>query len=258
MRTATRLATRPEFTLRVVECRDDHRGWSAPEQRAGRELVLARHGRFRRRVRGQEFDIDPTIGYLSAPGDEEHFAHPAGGDLCTSISLDERLWPAEHASSPVYVDARLDLAHRRLLAVSRRGDVDYALVERLLGLLGAALAHTGRAPQRDANARRLAARAREAILAAHPAADGLLPLAAHLGVSPYRLSRTFTRETGVSLTHYRNRVRVAHALDRLEAGETNLALLAAELGFADQAHLTRTVRAHAGHTPAALRALLQR
>ncbi|PWU61582.1 hypothetical protein DLE60_04880 [Micromonospora globispora] len=32
--------------------------------------------------------------------------------------------------------------------------------------------------------------------------------------------------------------------------------LAAELGFADQAHLTRTVRAQLGHTPGEVRRLL--
>jgi len=36
---------------------------------------------------------------------------------------------------------------------------------------------------------------------------------------------------------------------RLEAGETALADLAADLGFADQAHLTRTFRRAVGVTP---------
>lgn len=56
--------------------------------------------------------------------------------------------------------------------------------------------------------------------------------------SPYRPSRAFTREPGVSLTRYRNRVRAARALDRLETGEPDLA---ADLGFADRSHLCRTV-----------------
>lgn len=98
--------------------------------------------------------------------------------------------------------------------------------------------------------------AREAIAADHPAAGGLMSLAELLAVSPYQLSRAFTRELGVSLTHYRNRVRVGRALDRLEDGEPSLAGLAADLGFADQAHLTRTIRHHVGHTPTALRRLL--
>jgi AraC-like DNA-binding protein len=45
-------------------------------------------------------------------------------------------------------------------------------------------------------------------------------------------------------------------LQRLENGERNLAVLASDLGFADQAHLTRTIRDHLGQTPTALRRLL--
>jgi AraC-like DNA-binding protein len=107
-----------------------------------------------------------------------------------------------------------------------------------------------------ADDRTLVAQARSVIGDGHPAAAGLIPLATLLNVSPYRLSRAFTRELGVSLTRYRNRVRVAHALDRLEAGEPSLADLAADLRFSDQAHLCRTMREHLGHTPTALRKLL--
>ena len=91
----------------------------------------------------------------------------------------------------------------------------------------------------------------------HPAANGLFPLAELLEVSPYRLSRGFTRELGVSLTRYRNRVRIGRALDRLENGESHLGALAADLGFADQAHLCRTMREQLGHTPTVLRQLLR-
>ncbi|WP_236795977.1 helix-turn-helix domain-containing protein [Amycolatopsis sp. GM8] len=202
-------------------------------------------------------DVDPTIGYLSLPGAEERFAHPAGGDLCTSISLSPELWHSmthDRVGGSLYVDARLDFAHRRVLAAAAKGDVDYALTEQLLTLVATALRR--REPLRPE--RTLVARARAAIQADHPASSSLLSLAGLLGVSPYKLSRAFSRELGISLTQYRNRVRVGRALDRLEAGEPDLAGLAADLGFADQAHLTRTVRDHCGRTPAALRRELSR
>ena len=60
----------------------------------------------------------------------------------------------------------------------------------------------------------------------------------------------------ISLTRYRNRVRVSRAMDQLAQGERSLADLAARLGFADQAHLTRTIREHLGHAPSTLRRLL--
>lgn len=178
--------------------------------------------------------------------------------MCTSLSLSPKLWHRlTHAprSSALYLDARADLAHRRLLAATRSGDPAYSLTESLLGLLSAALPGDTPAPGAPIPAA-IVAGARAAILADDPAAAALLPLAALLDVSPYTLSRAFTRELGISLTHYRNRVRVGRAMDRIEAGEPSLALLAADLGFADQAHLTRTIRRHLGHTPTALRHLL--
>lgn len=245
------VAVRPEFAVRSVTCRDDHRGWSEPEVREVHSVVLPRRGRFRRLASGVAADVDPAVGYLSVPGEEERFSHPAGGDLCTWLSLSPATWQllaGGARSGALYVDARLDLAHRRLLTAD---DVDYALAEELLHLLAIAL----RRPAAGAGGV-VAGAAREAIDTGHPAAASLLGLAELLGVSPYRLSRAFSRDFGISLTRYRNRVRVGKVLDSLEAGEESLSALAADLGFADQAHLCRTVREHLGHTPTALRRLL--
>jgi AraC-like DNA-binding protein len=60
----------------------------------------------------------------------------------------------------------------------------------------------------------------------------------------------------MTLTRYRHRILVLAALDAIEAGERDLAGLAARLGFADHAHLTRTVRQECGHAPRDLRRLL--
>lgn len=259
------VAVRPDFAIRAVTCQGGHAGWSEPEARGNHQLVLVRRGRFRREAAGVASDLDGTTAYLSAPRQEERFAHPAGGDVCTAVTLSPTLWhtiagPRVRVPRPtVYVDARLDAAHRRCLAAARGGDVDFALVEELLGMLVATLARAGAGiiggGPRPADLD-LVATAREAIREDDRRADGLLSLAGLLGVSPYRLSRAFSREVGTSLTRYRNRVRVGRALDRLEDGERDLAGLAAELRFVDQAHLSRTVREHTGHTPRALRRLL--
>lgn len=60
----------------------------------------------------------------------------------------------------------------------------------------------------------------------------------------------------MTVSRYRNRVRVGRALARIEEGEQDLAGLAAALGFADQAHLTRTMRAELGRPPGHIRRLL--
>ncbi|PZG00106.1 AraC family transcriptional regulator [Micromonospora deserti] len=257
MRTSTLLARHPDFRVRAVCCRDDHTGWSAPEPSRAYGMVLTRRGGFRLRGRGGEEFVDPTVGYLTVPGEEQRFAHPAGGDDCTSLHLSPRLWRDLFADRPapavVHVDARVDLAHRLLLRAAARPDPDFAAAERLVRLVGAAAGPAPGSPGRD---RLLVAAARAAVRDGAPEAAGLLPLARALGVSPYRLSRSFQALVGVPLTRYRNRLRVGRTLDLL-AGGADLATVAAELGFADQAHLTRTVRAHLGQTPGRLRRLLR-
>jgi AraC-like DNA-binding protein len=269
--TAVDVARGPGFSVSAVTCVDERPEWSLPETGASHWLVLVRRGRFRRRVAGTPATIDPTVAYLGLPGEQESFAHPAGGDECTSVNFSPGLWrqlagdPGRPERTTVYVDAPLELAHRRLIAAAASGDTDHALPEQVLSLAGAAIRQTvaGPTPAGAAASRSgatdaaLAAAARDAIAADHPAARGLFPLAELLGVSPYRLSRGFSRELGMSLTHYRNRARVSRALERLAAGEPSLGILAADLGFADQAHLTRTMRSYAGHTPSAVRRLLQ-
>jgi AraC-like DNA-binding protein len=247
------LVVRPEFSVHEVTCLGGHAKWSASEEHPEHRLVLIRKGRFRRWSNGSEADLDRTVAYLAAPGEEERFAHPAGGDLCTSVGFTKELWGQLPIGTAVYVDARIELAHRQLLRAAATGDADYATAEELLKLVALAAGYTTK-PLRADNA--LAAAAREAILAYIPQAASLCELADLLDVSPFRLSRAFSRQTGVSLTRYRNRVRVGRVMDRLADGETALAALAADLGFADQAHLTRTVRDHVGHTPVALRRLL--
>jgi AraC-like DNA-binding protein len=50
----------------------------------------------------------------------------------------------------------------------------------------------------------------------------------------------------MTLSQFRNQVRVAIALDRLVDGQENLAILSADLGFVDQSHLSRVVRTVTG------------
>ncbi|MFC7546155.1 helix-turn-helix domain-containing protein [Plantactinospora sp. GCM10030261] len=262
MHAVTTLVDRPDFTVRRVRCREDHTRWSAPEPVVRYGLVLVRRGAFRRRGPDGTGTIDPTMGYLNVPGSEEQFAHPAGGDECTAIGVSPDLWHGLVAERPtpaaLYVDARVDLAHRLMLRGAPE-DPDFAAAEHLLRLLAAAVRGTAdrTGSWRTGRDRALVDGARDALRAGHPAAVGLVPLARLLDVSPYRLSRSFRAEVGVSLTRYRNRLRVGRAVEALQRGADDLAGLAAELGFADQAHLTRTMRQHLDHPPGRLRHLLR-
>jgi AraC-like DNA-binding protein len=232
-------------------------------------LALVRAGLFRRRVGGVEAFLDPAVGYWERPGDEHQIAHPLGhGDVCTAVTFSEALVASltggepEVPDAPVLTADGVDLAHRELTARARRGAGALELDERVVRLAAAALSQ--RLPERVASGRpataaarrRLVNAAREA-LTADPGRLRLEDLAHLVGTSPHHLSRVFRAETGVSLTRFGNRLRVRRVLEHLAAGEPSLARLAADLGFADHAHLSRTVREQLGHTPSQLRRLLR-
>ena len=84
-------------------------------------------------------------------------------------------------------------------------------------------------------------------------------LAEHCGLSVRGLQRLFRRHVGASPKSLLRRVRLQEAALRIERGEaTNLAVLAADLGYTDQAHLTRDFRVAVGRTPRELEASLHR
>ena len=86
---------------------------------------------------------------------------------------------------------------------------------------------------------------------------GLVELARAVGSSPFHLSRVFREITEMTLSQYRLRLRVHHALDRIAEGDEDLASVAEAAGFADHSHMTRTVVTHFGQAPSALRKLLR-
>lgn len=269
MRQRTILAATEDFTVARVDCAASaSRGWSAPEPAGVYGLVVARRGAFACRARGREALIDATVAYLERPGVETEFAHPAqGGDTCISITLSAALLASLAGGDPdldrdtLPVGAQTDLALRRLVATAGGGDREDT-AEPLVGLIADLVAAgdprrplSGR-PSTVGARRRLVDDARLA-LQERPTI-GLVELARTIGSSPHHLSRLFGTATGMSVTAYRRRLRVQQALDRLAQGERDLAALASELGFADHAHLTRTVRSATGDTPAQLRRTLAR
>ncbi|HEX3589017.1 MAG TPA: AraC family transcriptional regulator [Pseudonocardiaceae bacterium] len=80
----------------------------------------------------------------------------------------------------------------------------------------------------------------------------LADLSAASGIAPRRLQRMFQQYAGVSPTWVVRRYRLLDAAEAVRSGEqVSWADLAGELGYADQAHLTRDFRATIGQTPAA-------
>ncbi len=80
-------------------------------------------------------------------------------------------------------------------------------------------------------------------------------IARTLGVHPVHLARVCRRQVGCSLRQYLLERRTVLAWRRCTAGEHSLAQVAADLGFADQAHMTRTFANKLGVPPTQLRRL---
>ena len=76
-------------------------------------------------------------------------------------------------------------------------------------------------------------------------------LAASLGLAPRRLHRLFARHVGLSPHGYAAVLRFQRAV-RLQRRGLSLAATAHDAGYADQPHMTRAYRRHAGVTPARL------
>jgi AraC-like DNA-binding protein len=249
-----------------VACRHG-RGVGAPEEARRHGLGFVRRGCFVRSAAGVEALLDASAVFFVNPGDEQRYDHPhSGGDDCTAISLDPdlvaSLWGGDPAlpAEPLHSAPELDLEHRLLLA-DAGGDADPdALSERALLLVAAVLEQSdarrtqSSRPAGSHTRRVLIDDAREA-LSADPG-QSLPALARSLSVSPHHLSRLFRAVTGHTISAHRMRLRARAALERLAGGERNLARLAADLGFADQSHLCRVVRAETGATPSALREAL--
>lgn len=82
---------------------------------------------------------------------------------------------------------------------------------------------------------------------------GLEAWAARAGLAPETVSRGFRQVFGTTPRRYRAEQRALRAARALQRREDPPAALAAELGFADQAHMSRAVSALTGLSPGRLR-----
>ncbi len=89
-------------------------------------------------------------------------------------------------------------------------------------------------------------------LAAHPQILSVRMLTQVSGISLRPLQRLFREYVGASPKWVIRRLRLQEAALRIESRSASLTDIAAELGYADQAHLSRDFRAATGRTPSDL------
>ncbi|MEX0653843.1 MAG: AraC family transcriptional regulator [Phycisphaeraceae bacterium] len=84
-------------------------------------------------------------------------------------------------------------------------------------------------------------------------------LALEAGLSPSRLSRLFKQQTGVSLTHYRQRQQLQRYFELYGSGQRRTCMQAAlEAGFGSYPQFHRVFKSHLGYGPAEHRQRLRR
>jgi AraC-like DNA-binding protein len=258
------IVSRDGVEVADVACRHPRGRGHTEEQASGHTIVFIRRGCFVRSADGVESVLDPTVAYCMNAGEEQRYDHPHDhGDDCTSLVLGGDLlasiWGGEQRlpSMPLHTSPQIDLEHRLLLSAGRDGADPHELVERAIALAASALEQSDPRPVASGRpatmrARRAAADGAREILASNPKRS-LPELARELAISPHHLSRVFRSVTGHTISRHRMRLRTRAALERMAGGEHNLALLAADLGFADQSHLCRIIGRETGRTPSALR-----
>jgi len=160
------------------------------------------------------------------------------------------------------VTPEIELDHQRLLLGRKLGADDMTMQLLSLDIIARALEqHQGTfrtySRRTTAKARRqLVTDACEMLHLTHHDIS-LVNLADAVGCSPFHLSRVFREITGMTIPQYRRQLRVHDAVTSIAGGATDLASIAAAVGFADHSHMTRSIVAQFGTTPSRLRELLR-
>lgn len=250
----------PIVRISDVACRARPCGPGAAEGGADRvSVVLPRRGVFRVHRGSDESTADPNSVVLLGAG-EYRVSHPVdGGDDCTSLTFAPELTEEALGRTPALTGLAAPTA-QLLTARLTAHTLDPLAAEesalRVLAEIAPALNASARGVRLGQAARRRVEDVR-ALLAARPAAAWRLDSVAQaVHCSPFHLARQFRAATGETIARYVMRLRLAAALERISAGDTALARLAADLGFAHHSHLSARFRAAYGVTPGEVRRIV--
>jgi AraC-like DNA-binding protein len=244
----TVLARDAEHTLEQVSAPPYGAQWGEVHRSPNWRWILPGSGGVQWRGAGEQLLVDELTAFHLRQGEDYQLQHEFGRShlvLSTAQPV-----PRGGGARGWLVDPRglyqLKLASRRLSSqrelAQAAGTVDQALSTAV--------------PLRGEPVAPALLRARR-LLSAEPASvRSLDALGEAAFCSPFHLARLFRRHLGLSPQQYRLRLRLAQALNRLEAGERDLAGLAHDLGFSSQSHFGSLFRRDVGVTPAQARQAL--
>jgi AraC-like DNA-binding protein len=246
MLTHERIFNSPVVRIFEVACSAARGGCGDVETVTRAKVVVPRRGVFSYHfTHHDDFVADANSAIVLRPGENYKVSHPIdGGDRCTVFEFDDDLFAALSGAVglPAAGAFAAGLARGGALAKSDALFVE----ERALAFLESMRSLQSR-PRHD-----IVERAKETI-SRDPFDDRSLgDIARDVGASPFYLTRTFKRTTGLSLHAYRIRLRLQRGLERALEGE-HLAAVALDCGFSNHSQFTAAFRKHFGAVPSHVR-----
>lgn len=227
------------------------------------QIVVPRRGVFIMHHRGTPIVADANTALIFGVGDTYQVSHPVdGGDQCTVLVprpelVEDAVGSVEARHGTIDTATQLGvhvLTHTMTTGMTDRLEAEESAVLVLNTLSENFRSSLSLSGQRVSEYQQQRADQVRSLLAGQPTEDWHLEsIARAVHCSPFHLARQFRAVTGESIARYLLRLRLALALDRLTQGETDLARLAAELGFAHHSHFSARFRSVFGTTPTAVR-----
>jgi AraC-like DNA-binding protein len=262
MMDATTLIEDDEILVTDVRCVGAPRPHGPIELPTSVELVIPLAGLFERLLftngthrAGATYTADPSRIHLFRPAAPYRVSHPIGGaDRSIAIAIRDGLSDRETYPDDIPAPPIAHTLARRLAAAIAHGTVDeLTAAEVARTMVDISLGWFDRLEMANVRDRSTARRIRLAIAEKLGKRMTLPELGRGVGLSGWEVARRFRRATGTSIHRYRTALRVQAALERIEQGERDLAVLGLDLGFAHHSHLTNALRAALGSPPSAFR-----
>ncbi len=240
LRLQTRLLSWHDITLL-----DSVSDWSDAYRAASPRLLIPQSHWLECELAGQRYVCDSVCPLWLTPDHEYRMRQPWVGQRSAVLSLNDSL-PGVAARRPTLPAGSALLLAQWAQALEAGHMEPLAAEECLLEFMRNVLDHDARSTPRT---HRAVERAREHLAAQPHRNDTLSEIAAIAHCSPFHLARQFRCHSGISLHGYRTRLRMSVAIQRLRDGESNLSLLAADLGYSSHSHFTSVFRRSFGAAP---------
>jgi AraC family transcriptional regulator len=193
------------------------------------------------------FTCDPLTALWLTPEQGYRMRRPWRKQSSALLTVNAAFGNARRLAVPLAAHVKLRQWRREWAS----GQLQTLQLEERLATLLQALNVEGNKPYPPQH--RAVERAREYIAYAPDRNDTLSEIATAAHCSPFHLARAFRQRTRYSLHSYRTQLRMAKAIDKLDEGEMNLNVLAAELGYASHSHFSSVFKRTFNITPSQMR-----